>query len=694
MKRILIAILMLTITVEMNAQSWEEVEKMVASDRESRDNYGDAVDIEGNYAIVGASGADEDENGANEMRSAGAAYILERNAQGNWQEVQKIVASDRGIDAFFGISVALNGNYIIVGAVGERKGATAPGPIIGTRQGNPQPNISKTTSRNELAQAGAAYVFRRNAQGYWEEVQKIVASDRAQGDLFGGSVSVNGEFVLVGATGQDLDEQGGNNMKDAGAAYLFKRDFFGDWHEVQKLVASDREAPETSGSTLETRGDFFGSSVSINGNYAIIGALFEDEDAAGNHMMDWAGAAYLFEKNARGTWEEVQKIVAADRAQQDLFGDEVAISGNWAIIGARTEGYIPDFNPTGAAYIFERDAQGTWNQVQKLTATAGEMDNYFGSDVDISCNYVVVGAERYSENSPGGTLLNAAGSAYIFERNGTGQWIEVDKLLAADRAENDLFGNSVAIDEAHVIIGAREEDEDSTGGATMDMAGSAYLFSTEEALSIATDFIAPTACGSYQSPSGNFTWTSSGTYVDTVRPEAACDVFVIVDLTINTVDTEVRVSANGTLTAQAKEARYRWLDCRKAFRAIPGAIDRSFTPRTAGDFAVEVSQNNCVDTSTCFSVGRRQREMHRLGDIDSNLKEINCYPNPTQGELNIFLGDRIGANMRVFDLYGRLVHQGENISTSLHQFSLEKRGAYIVEVNYKGESKHFRILRQ
>ena len=176
---------------------------------------------------------------------------------------------------------------------------------------------------NTQSSAGSAYIFERDGLGNWTQAQKLTASDRATGDRFGYSVSISGDYAIVGAIGEDHDASGANTQSDAGSAYIFERDGLGNWTQAQKLVASDRAAD-----------DRFGNSVAISGDYAIVGANWEDEDASGANTQTDAGSAYIFERDGSGNWTQAQKLTASDRAAGDWFGYSVSISGDYAIVGA------------------------------------------------------------------------------------------------------------------------------------------------------------------------------------------------------------------------------------------------------------------------------------------------------------------------------------------------------------------------
>ncbi|PHS64797.1 MAG: hypothetical protein COB12_07725 [Flavobacterium sp.] len=300
-------------------------------------------------------------------------------------------------------------------------------------------------------------------------------SDRDIEDRFGKSVSISGNYAIVGAGGNDTDENGNFPKKNTGSAYIFERENSNSpWIFKQKLVAPDRDVD-----------DGFGSSVAISGNYAIIGAAEEDHhDINSNTFLDAAGSAYIFERKtvAPYNWEFKQKIVASNRVEKNRFGGGVSISGNYIIVGAAWDGPrgVTYGWGAGSAYIFER-CVGIWYFSQKLQASDRTAGDLFGT-VSISGNHAIVGAFREDEDENGSSTINDAGSAYIFERDpsaalcNSNAWKQKQKIVASDREDGDRFGYSVAISGDYVIVGAYTEDDDEFGSNPLNFAGSAYIF--------------------------------------------------------------------------------------------------------------------------------------------------------------------------------------------------------------------------
>lgn len=443
MKKTLLYFLAMFPLIFIYGQTWTEKIKLTPYDQEAEDRVGISVAIDSSYAVVGAYREDEDAIDTDSLSDAGSAYMYEIDSAGNWVETQKIVASDREEKDYFGWAVSLSGDYAILGADGE--------------------------GSNVYPGAGAAYIFERDVSGDWIEVKKLVPATRIQFADFGSSVSIHGNYAIVGSPSEMNNIPGAEN---GGAAYLFERDNTGEWNLVQRIVAND-----------STEDAMFGHSVSIHNNVALIGAIFERRDASGANEILAAGAAYIFERDSMGIWNQVQKIVASDRAEIDFLGSSVSISENYALVGAMLEEEVP-LEDAGAVYIFEKDSIGTWSQMQKIIASDADSMDYFGRSVSISGDLLVVGAYREDEGLADNDSINNAGAAYLFQRESNGNWSQIQKLVEPERGDLYHFGYSVSISGTDVIIGAYGKDESLVGGDSLNFAGAAYIFAPSSTLNI------------------------------------------------------------------------------------------------------------------------------------------------------------------------------------------------------------------
>jgi hypothetical protein len=387
-----------TLVVPLTAQNWNQIIKAVASDRAAEDNFGINVAISGDYAVVGANSDDENFPGGTTISDVGSAYIFKRTGT-NWVQEAKIVANDRAEEDGFGQSVAINGDYVIVG-VSYKDGNTASGGVgtdvgaayIYKRTGTSWAQEAKIVASDRaiddyfgvsvaingdyavvgapsedenavggarLASAGSAYIFKRTGTS-WVQEAKIVASSRAVDQLFGFSVAINGDYVAVGAPGEDENAPGGV-IDEAGSAYIFKRTGT-SWVQEAKIVSGDSRG-----------GDNFGFYLDISGSSVIVGA--PDGDASRS------GSAYIF-KRTGVSWAKEAKIVSSDKSADDKFGLCVAINGDYAVVGA----YSEDENATGgarlaeagSAYIFKRTGT-SWVQESKIVASDRATDDFLVS---------------------------------------------------------------------------------------------------------------------------------------------------------------------------------------------------------------------------------------------------------------------------------------------------------------------------
>ena len=454
--------------------AWGQVAKLLASDGTSSDYFGVSVSISGDTVVVGAQYGDGFVGGS------GSAYIYERDhgGAGGWGQLAKLTASDGSSSDYFGQSVSISGDTVVVGA--SRNVNTGSAYVFGRDHSGidawgqvAKLLVSDGTSGDYFGfavsisgdtvivgaywdddsgeQSGSADVFGRDHGGTdaWGQVAKLLASDGASRDWFGTSVSISGDSVVVGASGDD------DNGWTSGSAYVFERDQGGAgfWGQSAKLAAPD---------ALIAPGDQFGYSVAVDGDYMVVGARRDDDRGPSS------GAAYVFGRDhgGAGSWGQVAKLTASDGASGDGLGYSVSIDGGSVVVGAPFDGNNGE--DSGSAYVFERDygGIGAWGQAAKLLASDGAPNNDFGKSVSISGDTVVVGASGHDANG------EDSGSAYVFERNhgGVGTWGQVAKLLASDGADRDFFGCSVSISVDTLVVGASEDDDHG------DETGSAYVF--------------------------------------------------------------------------------------------------------------------------------------------------------------------------------------------------------------------------
>ncbi len=443
------------------------------------DNYGTSVSIDGDYAAVGSPLQDYDSLGANSVSAAGAVYIYYREEGGSdaWGIAKKIVphgTNSRVASDNFGRSVSLSGDWLIVGA--------------------PNQDYDSAGGGTAVTDAGAAFIFNRNAGGTdnWGLVKKLTGkgtNGRVTNDFFGYSVSISGDYAIVGAYGQNYDSAGANVITDAGAAYIFYRLAGGtnNWGLVKKISAS---GTNSRGAT-----DNFGRSVAISGDYAIVGSHLHHYDSAGGNALTDAGAAYIYYRNQGATdnWGLQKKVTGKGtngRLASDFFGYSVSISGNMAVVGAYQQDYdsagANSATNAGAAYLFNRNSGGTdnWGVYKKVTpsGTNGRLANdNFGYAVDITDNTMAIGAIAQDYDSLGANTISNGGATYIFTKNqgGTDIWGLETKLTGSGtngRIASDNHGYSVAVSGAAILVGVPFQDYDDLGGTPVTDGGATFLY--------------------------------------------------------------------------------------------------------------------------------------------------------------------------------------------------------------------------
>ncbi|MCG8698880.1 MAG: FG-GAP repeat protein, partial [Bacteroidales bacterium] len=354
-------------------------------------SYGKSVAISGNTAVVGAPWYNHKQ---------GNAYILQK-VNNNWVTIAKIRASDSSCYNYFGTSVDIDGNTIVVGAEG-------------------------TNSANK---GGTVYVFTKPANGWknMTETAMLKPSDSEDYDKFGCAVAVSGDAIVAGAYSND------ENGSYSGKAYVFEKPVSGwtNMSETGILTPSDVKAKS-----------YFGVAVDVYQNTIIVGA----------HQQD-TGAAYIYEK-PHGGWvsgTETAKLTASNGDTRNYFGESVSIWKNTVVVGASGH------QRWGTSYVFEKPAAGwaNMNETSQLRVTDDYSRSSFGSSIAISDDYIVVGDERASQYPN-----FSHGAAFVYKKTAEGSYdtIQSGVVKSLKVNANDILGTSVAISDGTILIGAPGND--------------------------------------------------------------------------------------------------------------------------------------------------------------------------------------------------------------------------------------------
>lgn len=384
------------------AGTWQQEAYIKASNSETFDEFASSIALSGNTLAVGAFREDSAAVGANGDQSsnsaidAGAVYVFTRDDTGVWSQQAYLKASNTEAVDGFGIAVALHGDTLAVGAHLEDSSAVGAN---GDQADNGAPD------------AGAVYVFGRDAAGEWAQQAYLKASNAGRGDRFGGRLALFQDTLAVGAahersraTGVN-GNQSNNSWSEAGAAYVFARTETGSWVQQAYLKASNTG-----------NGDRFGDALALHGDTLVVGAPLEDSAARGidgfeadNRALS-SGAAYVFGRDVEGTWVQQAYVKASNTDSQDRFGHGLALHGDLMVVGA---------------------AEGS-----SSTGAGGDQ----------------------ADNS-----ARSAGATYFFERDGSGAWSQTAYIKSSNTDAGDEFGSALATDGESMIVGARLEDSMATG---------------------------------------------------------------------------------------------------------------------------------------------------------------------------------------------------------------------------------------
>ena len=409
-----------------------------AWDGRTDDRFGTSVAIDGEYALVGAPGVDQDANGNDIIddfteENLGQAYLFKRSQGGsnNWGFFKKLRPVSIGYHDGFGHGVAINAaeGIAVVGA-----------PYRGTGGGEDNPG---------------AYVFRKNegSADAWGEECQLRGDSATTG--FGESVDIssNGQYIIVGARKENIVA----SPNKSGAAYIFKKGYHtadaDDYGRVKKI-----EGPPDSD------GEQFGQAVSIDGDYAVVGMPLELYRVNPGDPWEEPGCIYIYRQDSGGadSWGQIRYIHASDWGDGHNFGCSVSLWGDYLAVGAHGHN-----SSRGAVYFFKKNTGGgdNWGELRKLTGE--NASDRFGYAVDLRGDVLLVGAV-YGDK---GAIQTGAVYLHKQAQGGADNWGQVEKITPSDGALGDQFGYSVSLSSGYeVLVSSFSDNSD---------AGSAYVFDTD-----------------------------------------------------------------------------------------------------------------------------------------------------------------------------------------------------------------------
>ena len=366
------------------------------------DHMGKSVVVDGRVAMVGVPGTG---------KNTGAIFVFVRDEIG-WMEQARLAPKDLKPNDEFGNVIALKGDTLVVG----------------------MPRYSEVGKNY-----GAVFVYTRIGDR-WVRQSNVNANDTEESDRFGNAVDFDGKHLIVGAYSANAPQG------DSGAAYIFARQG-NSWIQQAKLIANDGDSF-----------DWFGASVAISGDVAVVGAIRED----GKGINSDSGAVYVFRKIGE-SWVQEAKVIGRDTREKHNFGHTVKTNGEIFAVGVPKGGSTGN----GAVYIF-RLQDGVWRQ--HGAALIAQSGSSFGQSISLGNQMIIVGSPRDDNDEwEKQTKRGGTGAVYIFrERNG--QWIRNARLLPNDAMEGDSFGYAVAVNDNTVVVGSISH---SAGGA---LSGAAYIY--------------------------------------------------------------------------------------------------------------------------------------------------------------------------------------------------------------------------
>jgi len=361
--------------------NWVLKQKLTNTSITLGDDFGVAVSIEGDIAIIGVRGEDIEENGSTSNTGIGVIHVYKRNSETDIWEFFQQIEPPLGVGSKFGFPLKLKDGIIY--------GVSLLATYI---PGFPELPITRT---------GAVLVYERGtSNGLWQFKQQIHATRPQQNANFGKDLDIFENRMVVGSPNEDRDF--------IGAAYILEKNTQGIWEHVQRVEA-----------TIRHEDDNFGEAVALNGKSIIVCAPSKDVDIAlggiDSTTDEKHGAFYAFELNDGGEWEEVQFGFLEERTFRDGFGETISMVGNTFFIGANRTTFGPNFY-SGAIYQYQyNELTKQWNQQYKYFPEERSPSKEFGVELVYDGSSVIVADIEEDFQEPDGTWVSRVGSVHIFE---------------------------------------------------------------------------------------------------------------------------------------------------------------------------------------------------------------------------------------------------------------------------------------
>jgi hypothetical protein len=363
------------------------VAKFQSNIQDENDTFGSSVAVYNDYIAVGAPNESSDRN------NSGAIYLFKKSKDEIVTQIAKVKASNAGESDLFGTSVAIYGRYIVAGAInedddGSNSGAAylfkidnddsveqiaklkakdaEEGDLFGSKVSIYEKYIAVSSPKEDTTatDAGSVYIFKIDSDDSVSQIDKLQASDASKNDLFGTSITIFKEYIVVGAPYNDTTE------KDAGSIYIFKKDSDDNITQIHQVQSDDIEED-----------DKFGYSLSMYGDYIAVGAPFEDSEEEN------AGSGYLFKKDSDDNITQVEKFHASNADVNDSFALSIGVYGEYVVSLSPNED--TSNKNAGMLYIYKIDKNDDLQELKKLQSSDKQKNSGFNT-LAINRNNIVV----------------------------------------------------------------------------------------------------------------------------------------------------------------------------------------------------------------------------------------------------------------------------------------------------------------